>query len=334
VFNLDTSMNINFEDHILDLLKHNDCVVLPNFGGFILKSIPSTIHQHTISPPSKQIAFNSSLKHDDELLTGAIMGKHSLPYETAKNKVLAFSNQISFGIKKDASFKLNKIGSFSVNENNQIIFKPFVLELSDSSFYGMRKFHLKPIPKQLIKPSVKKIEKEVVQVRKERQNKVRKTSNRAIVGLFSSILLLAGVIGLMGSNTQLAPAKTQQAGFVELLFPNDSFVESFKNTVVYNEPHVNYPVSQKEGYINETLIRINQRTLAKGYYIVLGSYASLKNAERMEAQLFAKGNDSYIFPSDNGFYRVGIYADANLIASKSILAEQHLENVGAWLIKN
>ena len=158
MFNLDTSMNINFEDHILDLLKHNDCVVLPNFGGFILKSIPSTIHQHTISPPSKQIAFNSSLKHDDELLTGAIMGKHSLPYETAKNKVLAFSNQISFGIKKDASFKLNKIGSFSVNENNQIIFKPFVLELSDSSFYGMRKFHLKPIPKQLIKPSVKKIE--------------------------------------------------------------------------------------------------------------------------------------------------------------------------------
>ena len=334
MFNLGTRMNINFEDHILDLLKHNDCVVLPNFGGFILKSIPGTIHQNTISPPSKQIAFNSSLKHDDELLTGALMGKHSLPYETAKNKVLAFSNQISFGIKKAGLFKLNKIGSFSVNENNQIIFKPFVLELSDSSVYGMKKFHLKPIPKQLIKPVVKKGEKEVVKIKKERQIKLRKTSNPAVVGLFSSMLLLVGVIGLMGSNTQLAPAKTQQAGFVELLFPNDSFVESFENTVVYNEPLVNYPVSQKEGYINETLIRINQRTLAKGYYIVLGSYASLKNAERMEAQLFAEGNDSYILPSDNGFYRVGIYADASLIAAKSILAEKHLVNEGAWLIKN
>lgn len=327
-------MNINFEDHILELLNNNQCVVLPGFGGFILKGIPSIIHQHTISPPSKQIAFNSALVHDDELLTGALMGKHNLSYETAKNKVLAYSNQISYTLKKDSSVSLKKIGSFSVNEQNQIIFKPFVLEFADKAAFGLQKFHVKPIAKQIIREPVKRVAQEINQAKTVRKEQARKKSKLPVVGLVSSVILMAGIFGLIGTNTSIAPAKTQQAGFVEMFFPNDSFVESFDNTERISFENTNTPVPQKEGYLKGGLIDIARNDLAKGYYIVLGSYASRKNAERMEAQLFAEGKDSYIFPSDNGFFRVGVYADKNFLTAKNMLAENNLDTKGAWLLKN
>ncbi len=327
-------MEIRFENHILDLLNNNQCVVLPGFGGFILKSVSSSINHNTISPPSKQIAFNSSLIHDDELLTGALMGEHSLPYETAKNKVLAFSNQISYSLKKEHSYSLNKIGSFTVSDDNRIIFKPFVVEFADKAAFGFNKFHVKPLPKQVIKQPVKSVRKEIEKVQHTRKERTRKTAKLPVLGLLSSVLLMAGVFGLMATQTNITPAKTQQAGFVEMFFPNDSFIKSFGNAEFLHEESSIGPLAPKEGYLKGSLLEIGREDLAKGYYIVLGSYASLQNAERMEADLFAQGKDSYVFPSDNGFYRVGLFADKHYLNAKNMLGGLNTNNKGAWILKN
>jgi len=326
-------MNIEFEKHILELLKNNPCVVLPGFGGFILKSVPSSIHQTTIYPPSKQIAFNASLVHDDELLTGAVMSNYTLAYQEAKNKVLMFSNQLSYTLRKEQHLSLKQIGAFSVGENNQIVFKPFVSNVIDKNTFGLGQFHIKPITKRVIAKENKETAKAFAQsVKSERKVNARKKSKLPIVGLISSVLLMAGISVLIATNTGIPSAATHQAGFVDMLFPNDTFIKSFDNSVAhYTESNIQ-PSDQKEDYQSGRLFSIKNEALATGYYIVVGSYASLSNAERMEGAMFSKGQDTYILPSVKGLYRVCMFADSNLLTAKTILNEQKIKD--AWLMKN
>ena len=53
------------EQHIFELLKHNDCVIITGLGGFVLNYKPAYINEinNTIHPPSKLISFNSKLIH-------------------------------------------------------------------------------------------------------------------------------------------------------------------------------------------------------------------------------------------------------------------------------
>ena len=60
--------------HITDLLYRYDCVIVPEFGGFITNRIGAKLNEstQTFYPPTKQITFNSHLKHNDGLLANYI----------------------------------------------------------------------------------------------------------------------------------------------------------------------------------------------------------------------------------------------------------------------
>ncbi len=325
--------NIEFEKHIIELLKNNECVVLPGFGGFILKAKPSSINQNTIYPPSKQIAFNSSLQHDDELLTGALMRAYALAYNNAKNQVLSYSNQLAYTLKKEQQLTLKQIGAFSVGENNQIVFKPFLNTVVDKASFGFNKMHIKAISKPVV--SNKKKTTPTVAATKpkaERKQKTRKKSKLPILGLIGSIALMTGIVGLVATNTTIDHPNVQHAGFIDMLFPNDTFIGGLDNdTEMLTEAYLD-PTNQKEGYETGSLISFQRKDMVEGYYLVLGSYSSLANAERMEANLFASGRDSYIIPTENGFYRVCEFADINYISAKQKIQESNSK--GAWLLKN
>lgn len=327
-------MSIEFEKHIIELLKNNQCVVVPGFGGFILKSISSSIHQNTILPPSKQIAFNKSLIHDDELLTGAIMGAYGLEYQTAKNKVVNYANQLSYTLRKEQHLTVKQIGSFSVSENNQIVFKPFINNLVDKEAFGFNQLHIKPITKTII--SEVKEEKELVAAKIETKKAERKTATRKkskipVVGFVSSFLLIAGIVGLMATDTHLGNDNFQKASFIDSFFPKESHVESFTSTRKKYDA-ITIASAQKEGPTKGRIFTVNGKEFIEGYYIVVGAYASIDNAKRMEEQLFNEGKDSYIIPSENNLYRVCVYANSDYIESKAIL--ETFQNKNYWLMKN
>ena len=61
-------------NYISDLLYRYDCVIVPDFGGFVANRIGAQVNNftHTFSPPTKQITFNGLLKHNDGLLANYI----------------------------------------------------------------------------------------------------------------------------------------------------------------------------------------------------------------------------------------------------------------------
>ena len=137
----------------------------------------------------------------------------------------------------------------------------------------------------------------------------------------------------MASDGHFANPNFQKASFIDVFFPSDSQLMTIESARKEFNGYAQI-MSQKENMETGRIFNVYQKDLAAGYYIVLGSYSSKENAERLENLLFADGKDSYILPSDSGFYRVCMYADADFIKAKAIFEEKLTSNKDVWMLKN
>ena len=70
----------SFNKYIVQLLRHLDCVIIPDFGGFVAQYKTASLDGVTgYSPPSKQILFNINLKNNDGLLANKIARNKIFP---------------------------------------------------------------------------------------------------------------------------------------------------------------------------------------------------------------------------------------------------------------
>jgi hypothetical protein len=112
-------------NYISDLLYRYECVIVPNFGGFVTNKIGAKIDEvnDTFSPPSKQITFNSHLNTNDGLLANYLASSENISFEQATNaiavSVLKWQNEL-----QNNSLKIGSIGVLSLNKQGQIIFEP------------------------------------------------------------------------------------------------------------------------------------------------------------------------------------------------------------------
>ena len=81
---------LKFIEYISDLLFLHDCVIIPDFGGFICNYKSAYIDDESglICPPSKDILFNRNLTHNDGLLVSWIAGKENISYEKATSQLM------------------------------------------------------------------------------------------------------------------------------------------------------------------------------------------------------------------------------------------------------
>lgn len=105
-------MKNSIEKYISELLFQNDCVIVPDFGGFVCNDTPSVINEKTncITPPSKHILFNVNLKSNDGLLITHIAKKENISQKEAKNQVYKFSNDCNNKLSTSKILRLDKIG--------------------------------------------------------------------------------------------------------------------------------------------------------------------------------------------------------------------------------
>lgn len=111
--------------YIRDLLYRYECVIIPEFGGFLTKTISAQIDEksNTFHPPSKRLGFNSQLKENDGLLANYIASVDKVPYETATNFIkLEVEKWKEKLINQDVV--LEEVGTFSLNNDKNIVFEP------------------------------------------------------------------------------------------------------------------------------------------------------------------------------------------------------------------
>jgi hypothetical protein len=110
--------------HITELLHHHNCVVVPNFGGFIANYTSATIHpiDRRIWPPSKHVLFNPKLINNDGLLGQTIAEVDQISYPKALDFIGESVKKWQSDLAKGKRIEIGEIG-FLVQENGQVLFE-------------------------------------------------------------------------------------------------------------------------------------------------------------------------------------------------------------------
>ena len=126
------------EQCIRELLFEQDCVIIPDFGGFITQYKSAVIDHlgQVIYPPTKSISFNRQLRNDDGLLTNTFSQLNNVSFVEASVAVKVFSENFSDILNKNNRNTLEKVGVFSRNESGLISFD-FTGENYLSESYGL-----------------------------------------------------------------------------------------------------------------------------------------------------------------------------------------------------
>lgn len=102
----------------------NDCVILPNFGGFVCHNEAAHIDelQGILVPSTKKITFNDSLSHKDSLLARFIAKAERVPLSDAEKRVDRYINDIKTSLERQEELTIQGIGLFK-KEGDSIKFK-------------------------------------------------------------------------------------------------------------------------------------------------------------------------------------------------------------------
>ena len=101
-----------------------DCVVVPGWGALVASHVPSTSTQSSINRPSRLIAFNPSIAHNDGLLAMSVARRHNISYDEAckviADNVTVFRRQLATG----SEVPFGRLGFFKNDDNSKLIFTP------------------------------------------------------------------------------------------------------------------------------------------------------------------------------------------------------------------
>ena len=176
---------------VVQLLVENECVVIPDFGGFISNYKPASLDQAVgnISPPARSIIFNPLLKHNDGLLITKFQQQNALSYLNASLELAKGIDAWKIIIASGKQIELPSLGTLEKKKGESIVFSPFKTGFSDKSAFG-----LKPV-KALAAKEVgikSKIKSEI----EERQNVPYYRSNlkKVMYSGVAAALLLSAII--------------------------------------------------------------------------------------------------------------------------------------------
>jgi len=149
---------LNLANYISDLLYRYECVIVPEFGGFVTnnKSAKINFANNSIQPPYKQITFNAHLINNDGLLANYIASVDKISYACALNyikfEIEAWQKKLS-----NEDLELEHIGTISIVEK-QLIFEPQLKINYLTSSFGLNTIAGHEIKREIYKKQVEKLE--------------------------------------------------------------------------------------------------------------------------------------------------------------------------------
>lgn len=113
--------------------------MVPDFGGFITNFHGAVVREQdaSILPPRKRLAFNEVLKFDDGLLTSYIALKEGRTREEVRARIRQFTEQASQELRQRNRFRLEHLGSFTLNAERKLVFEPNQSANFFGESYGM-----------------------------------------------------------------------------------------------------------------------------------------------------------------------------------------------------
>jgi hypothetical protein len=110
---------------IAELLHKHDCVIVPDFGGFVARNFSSNFSKgnNLLYPQAKHVIFNKNLIHNDGLLISALMKKNNSSLQEATKKIEDYKDYVLSLLTVKKRFELTNIGLLYIDNENNLRFE-------------------------------------------------------------------------------------------------------------------------------------------------------------------------------------------------------------------
>ncbi|MDG1402770.1 SPOR domain-containing protein [Polaribacter sp.] len=300
---------MNLANYISDLLYRYNCVIIPDFGGFVTNKIGAKVNEtsNTFYPPAKQITFNSHLKVNDGLLTNYIASSENITFEKA-SRIIALSvtewkNEIN-----TKPIQIGAVGVLTLNENNQIIFEP-----NTTVNYLTESFGLTSVASESIKRNIAKVKPLIPILKKENKKGIPTFIKYAATAAIMLTLSFAGNNAYQQNKQESIIANQEKA--IEKKIQSATFV------ITNPLPTIALNVLKEE-------------VVSKPYHVVAGAFQFPENAEKKVNQLKKQGYKASILGANKwGLIEVAFdsFLDKNE-AINNLYKIQATVSEDAWLL--
>jgi len=133
---------IEISRHIEVLLLSNDCVIVPDLGGFMAHHVSTRYDEdeNLFLPPYRTLGFNPQLKLNDSLLVQSYIETYDISYPEALRRIEEEVDELKQYISNEGSYDLPGIGTLSMNSDGIYIFSPCEAGILSPELYALPTF--------------------------------------------------------------------------------------------------------------------------------------------------------------------------------------------------
>lgn len=351
-------------NYISKLLVDYDCVIIPDFGGFVANYASAKIHptQHTFEPPYKQIAFNKNLTTNDGLLANAIALDQSISFQDATKLIEQEVLRIEIRLAKRENVELKSIGTLYYDIERNLQFNPSqeVNFLLDS--FGLSNFQSPAIKRENINERIEKQFKD----RPALPFPEKKNSMRKVFPLALTLSLLFIVIALSLKVNLYSKLKTEYSSLIHLTPAEKPHYEQRSEAFIFNLPAEKMEIAVSKEPAGSTITQLTltadatktipvktesakadtshvesqvhfaaKKISIRAFYLIAGCFKEKENADALVSELKAKGFDAELAGQNaSGLYRVSYHTFTDRASAEAAKTELMSDNPGIWLLQN
>lgn len=301
--------------HIEHLLLVHDCVIVPKLGGFVLQTVPSAYREeeHMFHPVRKEIVFNTTLQHNDGLLSESYMQTYHMDYRKAQSMLEKDIQQLRTSLQEQKEVQMGKIGSFTLGNEGQLIYSPGETGLFSVNSYGLSVFHFPALQPM-------EIEREETKLLTDKKKKdiLYIPVSRKLIRVVAASAAAIAMFFLISTPVKDVNQAAYTASFIPNEFVSYKPVAKVKatetpETTILSEKVASKPLpapkvsAQKKEVEKPATLAVSKSNNVKSYHIVIASFPSEAQANDYIANVDRKVCKHVSKIARNGKYR--IYAD-------------------------
>jgi len=298
----------HLDQHIVELVLRYEHVILPKLGC-LTKSINfTTDKEHTFSKEEK-LSFEQNAKLNDGMLYKYVSIKENISLTESQIMVDQYVSNLKINVFNNKSIPLSALGTFSLSENDIILFTYNSNFRIFPEYNGLTSFNRQPI------------------IRKPLLN-VEKSSKRSKAWYWAT----AGLIPLLGISIYfgLTRQKLDKSAIPTTAGLSEISTTTFHSLDLSKLEDVNFDglYEEEEEYISFT----RASKIKKGYQIVLGVFGDLTNAKKL-ANLNSNLSHEVIISPYKNMYKVSTLPYKSKLTAQTELNTVRKINPTAWLYR-
>ena len=290
---------------IYDLLYNNDCVIVPEFGAFVLKSHSAYIKDDTFYPPRKVISFNAMLDENDGLLVKHLSNSRNISYKKALKTINDETQSLKNELSADKKIKIDPLGYIELSSEGNLVFYPEESINFESNSFGLKSFSKQPILKS---------------VKKDASFKTASTTT-PVLRYAAIFIALIGIsyFGYFNYSNYLDNERIKNIAIAQDQILQNVQAATFN---IGELPTISLKVTAPIENTNKIY-----------FSVIAGSFRSKINAEKHLNHLISKGfKASYTAINPRGLFRVAYARLDSRKKAYSLIAEIKENGEDAWLL--